>query len=118
MEGIVRLFQEYRYIVGNEADFQNGVAKILDLNRVSYCREYDLGQPFGRIDFYLPDHAMGIELKIKGGRTTALRQLHRYATSPQIHSLVLVTTRSALGMIPDRLNGKPIAVANVWQGQI
>jgi hypothetical protein len=108
----------YRYVIGNESSFQDGLSWILEMNRIVYVREHNLGRAFGRIDFYLPDEGIGIELKVKGSPTEVIRQLHRYAQSPEIHALILVTGRSRLSPNTDELNGKPLITASVWQGQL
>ena len=60
---------------------------------------------------------IGLEVKIRCGLTDMTRQLHRYAQSDKIDSLVLATTsRRFLSLVPRRLNDKPIAVA--WIGGV
>ena len=116
-ESIVGLILQYRYVIGNEVEFQEGLARVFDLNSMLYIREHDLGAAFGRIDFFLPGACIGIELKVKGNPTAVLRQLHRYALSPKIGSLILVTGRARLAAAPPALNGKPLLTAAVWPGQ-
>src|SRR5215510_3383221 len=89
-ESFVELICGYRYITGNEIDLQDGLSRVFDLNQVTYVREYDLGPNSGRIDFFLPDSRIGVELKVQGSPTGVLRQLYRYTLSPSIDSLILV----------------------------
>jgi hypothetical protein len=115
-ETVAGLISEYRYVIGNEREFQEGLSRVLELSHVPFLREHDLG-PFGRIDFFLPESEIGIELKVKGSLTAVLRQLHQYALSPGIQSLILVTTRDRLTRVPQTLNGKPLRTASIWMGQ-
>ena len=114
---LVKTISGYKYRLGAETDFQNGVARALELHGIAHQREWDLGRPYGRIDFFLPESGVGIELKTKGSPGKVLRQLHRYACCPQIHGLVLVTGCARLAFIPAELNGKPIVTAALWPGQ-
>jgi ribulose-5-phosphate 4-epimerase/fuculose-1-phosphate aldolase len=116
-EVLAELLSEYRYVIGNESDFQEGVSRVLERNHWLFYREHDLGRTFGRIDFFLPDAKVGIELKVQGSPTAVLRQLHRYALSPKIHALILVTGRSRLAGVPQTLNGKPVLAVAIWSGQ-
>jgi len=117
-ETIADLIVGYRYVIGNESSFQDGLSSILEINRIVHVREHNLGRSFGRIDFYLPDDGIGIELKVKGSPTEVVRQLHRYAQCPEIRALILVTGRSRLSPNTTHLNGKPLITASVWQGQL
>ena len=109
---LVRVLSQYRYPIGSESAFQAGVELVLQTHEISYIREWDLGRQFGRIDFYLPQFCTGIELKVKGSPSEVARQLFRYCLSPQVESLVLLTSRSRLGRLPASMNGKPLM--NVW----
>jgi len=115
---IADLIHGYRYVIGNEASFQQGLSWILKMNRIVHVREHNLGPSFGRIDFYLPNERIGIELKVKGSPSEVIRQLHRYAQCPEIHALILVTGRTRLSPNTTELNGKPLITAAVWQGQL
>jgi len=116
-ESIVELICGYRYVTGNEIDLQEGLSRVFDLNQVSYLREYDLGPNSGRIDFFLPNSRIGVELKVQGSPTAVLRQLYRYTWSPDIDSLILVTARARLVLPQSILNGKPVFSASLWSGQ-
>src|SRR4051812_30355971 len=98
-------------------EFQDGLSRVFQLNDVTYFREYDLGPDCGRIDFFLPDSRIGVELKVQGSPTAVLRQLYRYTLSPTIDSLILVTARIRLAPLSSMLNGKPLFSAMLWSGQ-
>lgn len=61
-----------------------------------------------RIDFLID--RTGIEVKIKGSRDALHRQLLRYASSPLIDELLVVTTVRAHRGLPASIGGKPLDV--------
>ena len=63
----------------------------------------------GRIDF-LTDNGAGIEVKVAGSLAAATRQLLRYAHSPDVRALLLVTTVAAHRGIPQVLAGVPVTL--------
>jgi hypothetical protein len=63
-----------------------------------------------RIDFLAG--RVGIEVKIAGRPADVERQLRRYAASPDVDALVLVTTRARHRAMPAVIGGKPVRV--VW----
>lgn len=116
-ERLLRLLKTYRYPIGSEAGLQLGLARVLTDHDIDFIREHNLGAEYGRIDFYLPGDKCGIELKIKGSRSEVLRQLHRYAQSPDISSLILITGRARLAFAPITICEKPVLAASLWDGQ-
>ena len=114
----VELLKTYRYSVGTEDSFQRGVEQVLHRHRIPFLREHPLGSEFGRIDFYLPEPKFGIELKVKGSASEVLRQLHRYAQSPDVDALILMTARVGLAFRPMRINGREVFAVPVWEGQL
>lgn len=58
-----------------------------------------------RIDYFLPQYGIGIEVKVKGSPLQVGRQLERYASHPQIKHLVLITTRYTHGGLAGALDG-------------
>ena len=67
--------------------------------------------PTDRIDFLLG--GVGIEVKVDGSTAQILRQLRRYASSPQIEHLVLVTNRARHRSLPAVIGGKPLRVVHI-----
>lgn len=51
-----------------------------------------------------------VEVKVAGSAGQVLAQLRRYATHPQVDSLVLLTRRAQHRGLPVEVNGKPLAV--------
>jgi hypothetical protein len=115
---LVELIKGYRYAVGSETDFQRGIEEVLARHSIVFLREHQLGPQYGRIDFYLPEHKYGIELKVKGSPSEVLRQLHRYALSPDIAALILITGRSRLAFAPISIEGTPLLTTSLWDGQL
>ncbi|BAU32483.1 hypothetical protein [Microcella alkaliphila] len=93
----------------NEADLQRAIADHLTERGYTVQREVELSGA-DRIDIYLPVLRFGIEVKIKGNLSTVERQLTRYAASPAIDALILVTTRASHTRIPHTINDIPVAV--------
>jgi len=117
-KALVELFKSYRYQIGSEIDLQRGLEQVLSQHGIAFCREYSLQPDYGRIDFYLPDYKCGVELKVKGAPSEVLRQLYRYAQSPDISALILITTRARLAIAPQNLNQKPLLTASLWETQL
>lgn len=90
----------------SEVDLHEQIASTLDNLGIDYRREVQIGN--GRIDFLAG--GIGIEVKIKGGIGEVTRQLHRYAQSPLIDELLLVSTRSQHRNMPETMNSKPVGV--------
>ena len=114
---LIELLKPYRYPIGSETDFQRGVGEVLSRTGIAFMREHQLGPEYGRIDFYLPEHRYGIELKVKGSPSEVLRQLYRYAGCPDIGALILLTGRARLGFPPLQILGTPVLTASLWDGQ-
>ena len=118
ISGFIEILKSYRYSVGSEDTFQSGVEQALQCHGILFLREHHLGPEYGRIDFYVPDVKVGIELKVKGSPSQVLRQLHRYAHSPDISALILLTARARLAFSPMQINGRPFVSVPVWEGQL
>lgn len=87
---VAATLENYRYAYGNEDELQLHLANVLDGGWTT-IREYPLGT--GRIDIYVPELRVGVEVKVAGKAPEVLRQLARYANHPDIDALVLVTNR-------------------------
>jgi len=112
LDEIVRMLQasaeQHRYT--NEKELQDSIGKQLTESGVPYEREAWLGEQ-DRIDFLL-EGTCGIEVKTKGSLTEVMRQLHRYSCSPRLKSLVLLTDKRKLLILPPNMSGKPLRA--VW----
>lgn len=110
--GLVQFLSSYRLRFGTEEQLHEDVATALSREGFEFVREYILS-PADRIDFYLPKWRIGIECKIEGGPTAVAAQLLRYAGSPEIAELLLITNRRSQLLQEDML-GKPCR--SLWIG--
>lgn len=116
MSEIISLLESWRYAFMDEADLHDGIAIMLDLAKEAYQREHRMGTA-GRIDFYLQNRKIGIEVKVGrsgGGPSAVIEQLVGYADHPDIEGLIVVTTRMAMKKLPATLRGKPLGVVVLW----
>jgi hypothetical protein len=97
--------QRYRY--ADEARLQEGIAGALAAAGIDAEREVHLAGR-DRIDFMAG--SLGIEVKIAGQPADVARQLARYAKSPEVTELMLVTTRARHRSVPREIGGKPVYV--------
>lgn len=110
-EDLASALRGYRFNFNTEDELQQGIARALDNEQVSYEREAILtGRD--RIDFLCG--RIGIEVKTEGSRADVLRQLHRYCGLDKIDELILVSRkhRHSLGL-SESLRGKPVHVIHV-----
>lgn len=98
----------------DEVDLHADMARVMAAAGIRFRREVTLTYPApatarGRIDF-LTDNGAGIEVKVAGSLAAATRQLLRYAHSPDVRALLLVTTVAAHRGIPQVLAGVPVTL--------
>ena len=107
-----------KYHYHSEKELQHGVGQVLSGLNLVFKPEYSLA-PRDRIDFLITDDSgIGIECKSddsKGGTSLAsvTRQLMRYAQSPLVRELVLLTTMSKHKNLPEVMNGKPLYIVHL-----
>lgn len=99
---------QYEFGAASEEILHRAVHEALTVGGFESRPEFVLS-PRDRIDFYLPASRIGIECKIDGSATEIMRQLLRYAESPQIGALILVTSRNK-HRVPPVLGSKPVRV--------
>ena len=92
-----------RLPLDDEKRLQASLAEALDEAGLPYAREYPLSSS-DRVDFLLDD-GVAVECKLRAGKRQIYRQLRRYASSPEVGSLLLVTN-TAMGL-PETIEGKP-----------
>lgn len=97
----------HRYHYADEYRLQEGLTLAITAAGLPVRREVRL-TPTDRID--LLTVRVGVEVKVAGTPDAVLRQLQRYATSPQVDALVLVTTRARHQSLPRVVGGKPLTV--------
>jgi hypothetical protein len=110
---IERCLSGNRFTISNEREMQACVKSLLT-DLVEVTQEYRLS-PYDRVDFYVPCGRSGIavECKIKGSSQEVLAQLLRYADSPVVGAVVLVTTRNQHRAMPSTARGKPMRTVYV-----
>jgi hypothetical protein len=109
----LRAVLDRRYRFTDEKELQEGIARVLTLERLAFERELVLGSK-DRVDFMVG--AIGVEVKIGGGLAAVTRQLHRYAQHDRVEELLLVSSRMQLANLPPTLNGKPVRVLALLTG--
>ncbi len=103
-------FREWSFTsISVEAELQFEIGIVLGKMGHKFLREYVLNAR-SRIDFYLPDHKIGIEVKVAGGVNQVMRQIHRYNACDPIDGVILVTNRIRHTTISEELNHRPVRV--------
>ena len=98
-----------RYRYSDEHQLHDGIAQALAAAGVTAVAEARLSAA-DRIDFLVG--TVGIEVKVGGSPAAVARQLRRYAASPGIEALILVTNRARHRGLPAELGSVPLRV--VW----
>lgn len=98
--------RKYRLSIGQEVELHRELERVIEqlLPGEDVKREQVLDSPADRIDFYLPRVLIGIEVKVKGQADDVMRQLARYARSPKVQHLVLITGHLRLMPVFGRLS--------------
>jgi len=116
---LVRFLTGLRVDLGDEARAQHRIGESLHNGGWRFVREVPLSAG-DRIDFVVGDPALpgiGIEVKLRtgGGKLEIYRQLERYAASPRVSALVLMSNLS-MGA-PGEIGGKPlfyVSLGRAW----
>jgi len=101
----------------SERELQDAIGRALVALALPAIREAPL-TPQDRVDFLvgsfplalLPACGVALEVKVGGSLADLTRQLFRYAESPRVLSLLVVTTRSRHRNLPSTIAGKPLVV--------
>lgn len=108
-EALAALLESVHYSYANEEQLCDGLEQVLAPHH-TVLREHPVAG--GRLDLYLPECGVALEVKTAGAPGTVLRQLQRYAASPDVHGLVLVTTRFR-HRFGESVGGKPLATVKI-----
>lgn len=113
MDRICEILASVRFNFATEQELQDGIAMALGTAGVIFIREHRLDAK-SRIDFYIPDGKIGLEVKTKthSSPSGTLSQCLRYCHRSEIDCLVLATSRLRLHL-PETLNGKPVRVVQI-----
>jgi hypothetical protein len=96
-----------KFLFSTEEELQHGLEYAFGQVGLEFFREERLSDG-DRIDFLVS--RIGVEVKIGGSLAALAAQLLRYAQSPRLDALVLVTARRQHDNLPETLNGKPLTV--------
>lgn len=108
---VVEALNRGRFRYRNELQLHDGMVIALNTAGITVgARNREVHLPgAGRIEFLLG--GLGVEVKVDGPARAVWRQLHRYAASPHVEELLLVTTRARHAVAaPIELDGKPVSV--------
>lgn len=97
------LLRGYRFDCSTEQALQDGISDAL--RAVPHEREKRLG-PKDRPDFVVG--SVAVEVKIGGGLSPLIRQVHRYAQHDCVSEILVVTSRLRLTNLPEFINGKRV----------
>ncbi len=106
-EVIASFLAAHRFRYRNEGQLHDAIAGALEAGAISAEPEVQL-TPHERIDFMAG--RIGIEVKVAGTPAAVTRQLRRYADSPDVDALVLVTNRARHLRVAREIGGKPVRV--------
>lgn len=106
---IADALRRYHFRYANEHDLQEAVAEALRQNGFTVEREARLDVR-SRVDVLVG--RIVVEVKVAGSAGAVRRQLERYAASPDVDGLVLVTNR-ARHVYPASVGGKPLEVVSL-----
>lgn len=106
---IANAIEEYRFNFATEDELHYGIMQLLDSLGIEYYHEYSLGS-YGRIDLFLPDSNIGIEIKTDEPFARVYRQLKRYTMALGIEGLILITNHLSHSEMPAKIQGTPVHV--------
>lgn len=117
IDQVIKILRGYRYPISTEAALQLAVAKVLTDAGIRFERELVI-DPTNRLDFYLPDFKLALELKIDGSAAEVTRQLFRYVQDDRVAFVVLMTSVYRHARVPHEMRGKGIDVITLWEGAL
>ena len=122
IDGLVFRFRRSTIPFGTEQAVQDAIEDLLEHEKLNYTREFAIGRD--RVDFLVDFRIDGnpfriaIECKVAGGPSAVMEQLLRYAQSPDVDAIILVTSRNTHRFAVPTVNGKLFSVANVAGGRL
>lgn len=116
LDDLEQLINSHRFPIHSDLALHDALEYTIRKNRVDYelLREFRHSGTI-RFIFWLPQFGIPIEIKIDASASAVMRQLHRYATWPNVNAILLVTTRVrhvALIREADSL-GKPLRIVSL-----
>lgn len=110
---LVAVLRKHRFNYRNEKELQDGIEEVLKAEGFDHVRECPLGDA-GIVDFMVGGF-LAVEVKIKGSPTEVARQVLRYVARDEVKAVMLVTSRSALSVLPRSLMGKEVFMVELWR---
>lgn len=107
---VAEVLAPYRFRWAREDDLQRAIAGALAGAGLPLEREVALTRR-DRVDLLVG--RVAVEVKIAGSARGVRRQLARYAGSPLVDEIVLVTARSAHTALAGVVGGKPVEVVSL-----
>lgn len=111
---VVETIKRARVDLSDEKRTQRDIAEVLEAHQIPHEREVKLSKK-DIVDFMVGTVAVEVKLKTGTSKMDIYRQLQRYAESPKVSALILVTNLS-MGL-PETINGKPayfISLGRAW----
>jgi len=109
---LAAVIQGYTYVFSSEVELQDGIEEVLKAAGIAYKREVILSKE-DRIDFFVEEGGIGMEVKTKGSISALTRQVHRYVQFESIQGILIVTPLGRLTSLPGAINGKPVIVSHL-----
>lgn len=110
MRRVTRALHTFRFIAHDERKLYAGLEQVIRDAGIKFERERPVkdenGKITGRLDFFLPDDEIAIEVKVRGQKGSVRRQIERYAREPWVKGLLLITTVFGFLDIPEEIEGK------------
>lgn len=141
IDTVADLVQRYRFRAADEAQLHQGLQQVFEKHGITAVHEHTLPLPAhqdpiptliydgdtmvertheipagpGRVDFWLPESGVAIEVKVGGGSMDLARQIQRYAHADGVHGILVITTRVWHAALPPTLNKRPVRVVVLRQ---
>ena len=96
----------YRFTSHDEHRLYPLMEQVLRDAGFTFVREHPLDAK-SRLDFWLPELRVALEVKVRGAPHAVLRQVRRYAEHPAVGAVLLATTVAKLAVVPEILESKP-----------
>jgi len=105
---LLQILARGRFNYVNEIRCQDQIAEYFNCLKMSFEREYQLGNRF--VDFYLPNSGLALEIKASKNwsKIKVYRQCEYYCSFKDIKGLVLATAKAQ--SLPKFIQGKPVSV--------
>lgn len=92
-ERVRALLARCQYRFATEAQLHKAIADLLEDERIGFIREYPLSAT-DRLDFWLPESGVAIEVKVRESMAVAMRQVERYLRDDRVRGLILAASRA------------------------